>query len=256
MMLALDIGNTNVTLGVFEGDDLRATWRIATDASRMPDEYGLAISQLLAMRDVSRGQIDSVVLCSVVPPLTPSFVILARDYFGVSPLVVGTGTRTGMRILYENPRDVGADRIVDAAAALKLYGGPAIVVDIGTATVFDAVTERGEYIGGAISPGLRIAADSLFHSTSMLRSVELRKPPAAIGKNTVHAMQSGLVLGFTDLVTGMVARFQRELGGGARVIATGGLADLIADQVDLFDAVNPDLTLMGLRIVQELNCGD
>ena len=256
MLLALDIGNTNVTLGVFEGDDLRATWRIATDASRMPDEYGLAISQLLAMREVSRGHIDSVVLCSVVPPLTPSFVILARNYFGVSPLVVGTGTRTGMRILYDNPRDVGADRIVDAAAALKLYGGPAIVVDIGTATVFDAVTERGEYIGGAISPGLRIAADSLFHSTSMLRSVELREPPAAIGRNTVHAMQSGLVLGFTDLVKGMVARFQRELGGGARVIATGGLADLIADQVDLFDAVNPDLTLMGLRIVQELNRGD
>ncbi len=256
MLLAMDIGNTNITLGVFDGDDLRATWRIATDASRMPDEYGLAVTQLLAMRGVSPGQIDSVVLCSVVPPLTPSFVVLARDYFDVSPLVVGTGTRTGMRIQYENPRDVGADRIVDATAALKLYGGPAIVVDIGTATVFDAVTERGEYIGGAIAPGLRIAADSLFHSTSMLRSVELTPPPAAIGKNTVNAMQSGLVLGFTDLVRGMVARFQLELGGNAKVIATGGLAAIIAEQVDIFDAVNPDLTLMGLRIVHELNSGD
>jgi len=256
MLLAIDIGNTNITLGVFEGDDLRATWRIATDASRMPDEYGLAVTQLLAMRGVSPEQVRSVVLCSVVPPLTPNFVILARDYFDVSPLVVGTGTRTGMRIQYENPRDVGADRIVDAAAALQLYGGPAIVVDIGTATVFDAVTERGEYIGGAIAPGLRIAADSLFHSTSMLRSVELTAPPAAIGKNTVNAMQSGLVLGFTDLVRGMVARFQQELGGNAKVIATGGLADLIAEQLDIFDAVNPDLTLMGLRIVHELNSDD
>lgn len=256
MLLAMDIGNTNITLGVFEGDNLEATWRIDTNTSRMPDEYGLTFTQLLAMRGVCPDQVHDIVLCSVVPPLTPSFVILAHDYFDVSPLVVGTGTKTGMRIQYENPRDVGADRIVAAAAALRLYGGPAIVVDIGTATVFDAVTSKGEYIGGAIAPGLRIAADSLFHSTSMLRSVELTPPPAAIGKNTVNAMQSGLVLGFTDLVRGMVDRFRRELVGEVKVIATGGLAHLIADQVDFFDAVNPNLTLMGLRIVHELNNND
>ena len=256
MLLAMDIGNTNITLGVFDGEQLKATWRIATDSSRMPDEYGLAISQLLSMRGVSSDQVDAAIICSVVPPLTPNFVLLCKSYFDVSPLVVGTGTRTGMRIQYDNPRDVGADRIVDAAAALKLYGGPAIVVDIGTATVFDAVTDNGEYIGGAIAPGLAIAADSLFHSTSMLRSVELKPPPAAIGKNTVNAMQSGLVLGFADLVKGMVARFDRELGGGARVIGTGGLAHLIAQEIDIFDAVNPDLTLIGLRLVHEMNTGD
>jgi type III pantothenate kinase len=253
MLLALDIGNTNITLGAFSDDELRATGRIATDTSRMSDEYGLLLNQLLPLRGVTPGEVKSVVMCSVVPPLTPTFVELSKTFFGVTPLVVGAGTKTGIKILYDNPRDVGADRITDAAAALKTYGGPVIIVDIGTATVFDAVTKNGEYLGGAIAPGMAIAADALFHSTSQLRRVELTRPNTAIGKNTVHAMQSGLVLGYSDLINGMVARFDQELGGGSKVIATGGLASVIAEEVSIFDAVDPYLTLTGLRLIHELN---
>ena len=182
-----------------------------------------------------------------------SFVGLCEEYFGVSPLVVGAGVKTGVRILYDNPKDVGADRIVDAAAALKLYGGPAIVVDVGTATVFDAVSKDGEYLGGAIAPGMSIAADALFHSTSQLRRVELVGPPTAIGKNTIHAIQSGLVLGYAELVKGMVKRFDDELGGGAKVVGTGGLAHIIEKESKVFDAIDPNLTLTGLKLVHEMN---
>ena len=253
MLLALDIGNTSISVGVFQGDKLKATWRIATDTARMPDEYGLLLSHLLPLREVSPAEITAVALCSVVPPLTPSFVEVSETYFGSTPLVVGSGTKTGIRVMYDNPRDVGTDRIVDAVAALSLYGGPAIVVDFGTATVFDAVSQAGEYLGGALAPGVSIAADALFHSTSQLRRVELTKPPAAIGKNTVHAMQSGLVLGYSEMVKGMVARFDHELGGGSKVVATGGLASVIEKEVDVFDAVDPNLTLTGLRLIHEMN---
>ena len=255
MLLALDIGNTNITLGVFRGESLKATWRIATDTARMADEYGLILNQLLALKGLSPADVESVAMCSVVPPLTPTFTELCETYLGVSPMVVGAGTRTGIRILYDSPRDVGADRVADAAAALKLYGGPVIVVDFGTATVFDAISESGDYVGGAIAPGMTVAADALFHSTSQLRRVELNSPPEAIGKNTVHAIQSGLVLGYAELVTGMVARFNKELGGGAKVIATGGMADIIEREAKVFDAVDPNLTLTGLRIIHELNSG-
>ena len=255
MLLALDIGNTNITLGVFVGEDLKATWRIASDPTRMADEYGLMVSQLLIFNGIAAKEIDAVVVCSVVPPLTPTFVDVCQTYFGVSALVVGSGAKTGVRVLYDNPRDVGADRIADAAAALQLYGGPVIVVDLGTATVFDAVTKDGDYLGGAIAPGMAIAADALFYSTSQLRRVELSRPPAAIGKNTVHSIQSGVVLGYTDLITGMVARFDRELGGGSKVIATGGLAGIIEKETEIFDAVNPHLTLVGLRLIHEMNAG-
>jgi type III pantothenate kinase len=168
-------------------------------------------------------------------------------------MVVGAGIKTGIRILYDNPRDVGADRIADAAAALHLYGGPVIVVDVGTGTVFDAVSADAEYIGGAIAPGISLAADALFHNTSQLRRVELHAPEAAIGKNTIHALQSGLVLGYTDLVRGMVARFDKELGGGCKVIGTGGLAHLVEGEDSIFDAINPDLTLVGLSIIHHMN---
>ncbi len=260
MLLALDIGNTNVKFGVFEdggGDAQRyvptATWRVATEPGRMSDEYGLMLNNLLALKGIPSDKLSAVAMCSGVPPLTPSFVELSRTYFGLEPLVVGAGVKTGIKVLYDSPRDVGADRIVDAVAALKLYGGPAIIVDFGTGTVFDAVTAKAEYVGGAIAPGITVAADALFHSASQLRRVELVRPDTAIGKNTVHAIQSGLVLGYSDMVKGMVARFDRELGGGCTVIATGGLADLIAQEVDVFDAVNQDLTLSGLRIIHELN---
>ena len=253
MLLAFDIGNTNITLGLFQGESILATWRMSTDAAKMPDEYGVLLHQLLALKGLTASQIDAVAICSVVPPLTPVFLELCKSYFEVEPLVVGTGTKTGIRILYDNPRDVGADRIVDAAAAMKVYGGPVIIVDIGTATVFDAVTKDGNYLGSAIAPGMAIAADALFHSTSQLRRIELVSPETAIGKNTVHAMQSGLVLGYSELVKGMVARFHRELGGGAKVVATGGLAHILEKESGVFDAVDPDLTLTGLRLIHEMN---
>ena len=252
MLLALDIGNTNITLGVFDGQRLAATWRLSTDRSKMPDEYTIMLTQLLSLEDMSAQDIDSAALCSVVPPLTPIFVELCRQYFNVEPLVVAAGTRTGIRILYDNPRDVGADRIVDAAAAMKLYGGPVIVVDMGTATVFDAVTADGDYLGGAIAPGMTIAHDALFSNTSQLRRVELVSPDTPIGRNTIHAIQSGIVLGYAELVRGMVARFDRELGGGAKVVATGGMAHVIEKEAGVFDDVNLDLTLTGLRIIHEM----
>ena len=260
MMLAIDIGNTNITLGVFEAVaegaspyEAKATWRIATAPERLIDEYGLLLGNLLPLKGIPPSKLTSVGICSVVPPLTATFVDLCKTYFRLDPLVVGAGVKTGIRVLYDSPRDVGSDRIADAAAALKLYGGPAVVVDFGTATVFDAVSEAGEYLGGAIAPGITVAADALFHSTAQLRRVQLERPPAAIGTNTVHALQSGLLLGYAELVKGMVARFDKELGGGSKVIATGGLAALIEKEARVFDAVNPDLTLVGLRIIHELN---
>lgn len=252
MLLALDIGNTNITLGVFDGERLAATWRLSTDHAKMPDEYSVTLTQLLQLRGMTVDNVDAVALCSVVPPLTPTFVELCSGFLGAEPLVVGAGTRTGIRILYDNPRDVGADRIVDAAAAMKLYGGPVIVVDMGTATVFDAVTADGDYLGGAIVTGMTIAHDALFSNTSQLRRVELVSPETAIGRNTIHAIQSGIVLGYADLVRGMVARFDRELGGGAKVIATGGMAHIIEKEAGVFDDVNPDLTLTGLRLIYEM----
>ncbi len=253
MLLALDIGNTNINLGVFEGENLKATWRTSTDQGRLADEYGLILNHLLPLKDISLSDITAVALCSVVPPLTDTFVEVSRSYFHIEPLVAGTGVKSGIRILYDTPRDVGADRIADAAAALNLYGGPVIVVDFGTATVFDGISKDGEYLGGAIAPGISVAADALFHSTSQLRRVELHPPDTAIGRNTVHALQSGLVLGYTELVKGMVSRFDSEMGGGCKVVATGGLATLFEQHVDIFDAVDPNLTLSGLRIIHRLN---
>lgn len=256
MLLTIDIGNTNVTVGVFQGETLKATWRLATVPGRMPDEYGMSLLNLLPVRGVAVSDITAIAVCSVVPPLTQVFSELSESFFGIKPLVVGAGVRTGIKVLYDSPRDVGADRIVDAAAAFRLYGGPLIIVDFGTATVFDAVSAQAEYLGGAIAPGLRLAAESIVTSTSQLRRVELIAPSTAIGKNTTHAMQSGLVLSHVDMVEGMVKRFRRELGQDAKVIATGGLASLVASETRVFDAVRPDLTLVGLRIIYDMNAGD
>jgi type III pantothenate kinase len=253
VLIALDIGNTNITIGVFENKELKATWRLATDARKMPDEYMLSLMTLLPMKGIRPEEIDSAVICSVVPTLNTAFEDLVQRCFSALPLLIGPGVRTGLRILYEPPRDVGADRVVDAVAAFHLYGGPVIIVDFGTATVFDAVSENGDYLGGALSPGVHSAAEALFLNTSQLRRVELSAPPTAIGKSTVHAMQSGLLFGYSELVAGMVRRFSQEIGGSPKVIATGGLAGIIAKEVDIFDAVNPDLTLIGLRIIYEMN---
>jgi len=253
MLLVVDIGNTSVHLGLYQGLELRATWRLGTDVDRLPDEYATLLLGLLRTGGFEPKDIQECVLSSTVPPLTQSFTELTQRYFGTTPLVVGSGVRTGLRILYDNPRDVGADRVVDAVAAIRLYGTPLIVVDCGTATVFDAISREGDYVGGAIAPGIGIAAEALFQRASRLYRVELEKPKTAIGKNTVHAMQSGIMFGYVGLVEGIVERFQRELGGGAHVIGTGGYATVIARETTVFEAVEPNLTLTGLRMVYELN---
>ena len=249
MLLAIDIGNTNITIGLFDAQKLQKTWRVSTDSSRTSDEYGLQISNMLGSNKI----INEVSICSVVPPLTPTFEVLCRRYFKVNPLTIGAGSKTGIKVMYDSPRDVGTDRIVDAAAVVHLYCGPAIIVDLGTATVFDAITASSEYLGGAIAPGMGVSADALFRATSQLRRVELSAPDSAIGKNTQHSIQSGLVLGYSELVKGMIRRFKLELGKESKVIATGGLAQVVEKEVSLFDIIDPDLTLKGLQIVHELN---
>jgi type III pantothenate kinase len=253
MLLAIDIGNTNITLGVFEDERLRATWRLATAHERMPDEYGILLSQLLAHQRLVVEQITGVALASVVPALTGVFREVSRGYLGQDPLVVDAGVKTGVRIRYENPREVGADRVVDCAAVKAKYGGPACVVDFGTATTFDAITAEGDYLGGAIAPGIAIAAEALFARAARLYRVEIAPPPRAIGTNTVMAMQSGIFFGYVGLVEGMVARFRRELGEDMKVIATGGLAEKIARATPVIQHVDPWLTLEGLRIIYDLN---
>ncbi len=253
MLLAIDIGNTNLTLGLYRGDDRVAAWRLATAHERMPDEYGLQILGLLEHAGCTPGDIDGIILASVVPPLTGVLVQACDTYLGRRPLVVDAGVKTGVRIRYEDAKGVGADRVVDAAAVQKMYGGPACVVDFGTATTFDAITAEGDYLGGAIAPGIGIAAEALFQRTAKLMRVDLARPPAAIGRNTVHAIQSGLLFGYVGLVEGMVARFRKELGPDMKVIGTGGLVDLIAAETDVIQIKAPWLTLDGLRLVWELN---
>ncbi len=254
MLLAVDIGNTNVTVGAFDGERIVATWRLATEAHRQADEYALQLKEMLPMKGVPVDAIDGVALCSVVPPLTAVFNEACSFLFGVDPLTVGLGTRTGVRILYDNPRDVGADRVADAAAAYHLYGGPCIIVDMGTATVFDAVSADGEYLGGAIALGLSVAAEALYSATSQLRRVELAAPATAIGKNTVHSIQSGLIFGYVGLIGEMVKRYKVEMDApNATVIATGGLAQVIAEQTDVFNYVKEELTLQGLQLIHALN---
>jgi type III pantothenate kinase len=253
MLLAIDIGNTNITLGLYNDESLGPRWRVATDHERMPDEFGLQFVGFMSHAGVQPQEITGICLASVVPPLTGKIVEACRRYLGPDPLVVDAGTKTGVRIRYEDPRAVGADRIVDAAAVKELYSCPACVVDFGTATTFDAISAEGDYLGGAIAPGIGIAAEALFHRTAKLPRVELLRPPTAIGRNTVHAMQSGLLFGYVALVEGMVRRFRGELGSEMRVIATGGLAEVVARETDVLEIIAPWLTLDGLRIIWDLN---
>jgi type III pantothenate kinase len=252
MLLTIDIGNTNITFGLYEGQTLGPRWRLRTIHEKMPDEYGILLDQLFRHQGYRPQQVTGIALASVVPPLTPVFEQVCRDYVGRKPLVVDAGVKTGVRLRYE-PREVGADRVVDAAAVKELYSLPACVVDFGTATTFDAVAADGDYLGGAIAPGIGIAAQALFQRASKLYPVELTRPPSVIGRNTTHAIQSGLLYGYVGLVEGMVRRFKAELGLETQVIATGGLAEIIARETDVIDVVDPWLTLHGLRIVYELN---
>jgi type III pantothenate kinase len=253
MLLAIDIGNTNITLGLYQGENLGPRWRLATEHERMPDEYGLQFYGLLMHSRHPVEEIHGICLASVVPPLTGRIIEACRSYLHHEPLVIDAGVKTGVRIRYEDPRAVGADRIVDAAAVQRLYGGPACVVDFGTATTFDAISADGDYLGGAIAPGIGIAAEALFLRTAKLPRVDLQRPPNPIGRNTVHAMQSGLLFGYVSLVEGMVTRFRGELGPGMKVIATGGLAEIISQETQVFDIIAPWLTLDGLRILWEMN---
>ena len=253
MLLAIDIGNTNIIMGVFEDAELRTTWRIATRIHRMVDEYAVLLQNLLQQQGMDLTGVTKLALCSVAPPLITVFEELSERYLHTSPLVVGSGVKTGVRIRMDNPREVGADRIVDAAAAHHLYGGPVIIVDLGTATTFDTVSKEGDYLGGAIAPGINTAAESLFSRTAMLPRVELIRPEHAIGTNTITAMQSGLVFGYVGLVEGIINRIQQELGEKATVVATGGYAKLLAKETKAIDEVNPDLTLIGLRLIYLMN---
>ena len=253
MLLTVDIGNTNINIGVFDGSKLKGTWKVATGVHRMPDEYASLLLNLFDRQGIDASQITGAILCSVVPPLVGVFEEVCRRYLKVLPLVVESGVKTGVRICLDNPREVGADRVVNAVAAHQMYGGSVIVIDLGTATTFDAVSEDGDYLGGAIAPGIAIATEALFTRTAALPRVELTHPKRAVGRSTVAAMQSGIVFGYAGLIEGIVTRIQQEMGGKAKVVATGGYAELLARETPVIEVVNPDLTLVGLRLIYEMN---
>lgn len=253
MLLVIDIGNTNLTIGLYEGSTLGWHWRLATDHNRMPDEYGLQLLGLLQHAGHNIKDITGISLSSVVPPLTGRVTQACSEYLKQVPLVVDTGVKTGVRIRYEDPRAVGADRVCDAAAVLHNYGGPACVIDFGTATTFNAITREGDYLGGAITAGINLAAEALYTRAAKLPRIDLQRPPNVIGRNTIHAMQSGLLFGYVSMVEGMVARFRTELGPQMKVVATGGLAEVVAKETDVIQHIDQWLTLDGLRIIWELN---
>ncbi|MCL2149347.1 MAG: type III pantothenate kinase [Dehalococcoidia bacterium] len=255
MLLAIGIGNTSIKLGVFDGDSLVVTFHVASVIHRLSDEYALTILGLLKLKDISPVQITEAALWCTVPSIAPSFDDLLQRYFNVRPLVVAAGVKTGIKIRMDSPREVGADRISNAVAAHALYGGPVIIADMGTATTFDIVSREGDYLGGAIAPGIVMAAEALFTRPAQLYRVPLNAPKKAIGTNTVSAMQSGLIYGYVAMVEGLVARFQGELPVLAKVIATGGYAPLIMQETGVLSVYNPDLSLMGLRIISQINTG-
>jgi type III pantothenate kinase len=253
MLLAIDIGNTNVTLGVFDKEELRATWAIATDIKKTADEYAVFLMNLLPRDGLDLKDINHISIACVVPPLLATMEDMCNRYFKTPPLVVGPGVKTGVRICIDNPREAGADRIVNVAAAQRIYGGPAIIIDFGTATTFDVLSKTGDYLGGAIAPGIVISAEALFTRASKLPRIELIPPEKAIGKNSVEAMQAGIMFGYAGLIENLVGRIRKEMGGKAKVIATGGLSAVIASETQVIEIVDKNLTLVGLRLIHEMN---
>jgi len=253
MLLLMNINNTNTMLGLYQNEEWIANWRIASDRAKLPDEYAMLLKSLFDFEGLYWENISGVALASVVPPLTTSFVEMCQRFLNQDPLVVTHDIKTGVKVLTDYPAEVGADRILNALATHRLHGSPAIVVDFGTATTFDAVSAEGDYLGGAIAPGLGIAAEALFSRTANLPRIELVAPSKAIGRNTIHCMQSGLVLGYIGLIEGLVTRIRAELGGQAKVIGTGGLAPLLAKETNIIETVDQMLTLEGLRLMYELN---
>jgi len=253
MLLTIDIGNTNLTLGVYDGGDLGPRWRMATNHGQMSDEYGISFLAMMEHSGISPKDLHGISMASVVPPLTSKIEEACTNYLGIEPLVIGTGVKTGVKVLYDDPKAVGADRIVDCAAVQRIYGGPACVVDFGTGTTFDAISAEGDYLGGAIAPGIMIAAEALFSRAAKLSRVDLQRPPSVIGRNTTHSIQSGLLFGYVGLVEGMVERFRQELGDEMKVIATGGLAEVVSNETDVIKIIAPWLTLDGLHIIWTLN---
>jgi type III pantothenate kinase len=255
MLLAIDIGNTNITLGIFDGNKLHVTYRLATHVNQMPDEYAVYILSLLKQSGIDSTAITEGAISCVVPPLITTFNELFKKYFNIVPLTIAPGVKTGVRIRYDNPRELGGDRMSNAAGALSLYKPPIIVVAMGTATAFDTISKEGDYLGGAVAPGLSIAAEALYTRTAALPRVELIRPKKAIGPNTVAAMQSGIIFGYAGLIDGVVARIQEELGDKATVVATGGNAGIIAKETKSIQKVNPNLTLVGIKVIHDLNRG-
>ncbi|MDR0469751.1 MAG: type III pantothenate kinase [Peptococcaceae bacterium] len=253
MLLVFDVGNTNIVMGVYDGDELIHSWRLFTDRNQMSDEYAIKIRAFLEYAHIAIEDIHDVIISSVVPPIMPTMERLVWKCFHIEPIIVEPGIKTGLSILYENPREVGADRIVNAVAGYALYGGPLIIIDFGTATTFCVVDGEGRYIGGAISPGIGISAEALFQRAAKLPRIELVKPRQVIGRNTVAGMQSGMIYGYVGLVDGIVTRMIREIGVKPKVIATGGMAEIIAEESETIDLVDQDLTLEGLRIIYQRN---